>query len=53
MLNKIPILRSLKNDHWVKPFLKRYKKDFDFGHFFRNFDLCLWGRIDVLRWLFN
>ena len=26
MLNKIPILRSLKNDHWVKPFLKRYKK---------------------------
>lgn len=26
MINRIPILRALKNDRWVKPFLKRYKK---------------------------
>lgn len=25
MLNKIPIFKSLKNDRWVKPFLKRYR----------------------------
>lgn len=26
MLNKIPILRALKHDRWVKPFLQRYRK---------------------------
>lgn len=26
MSNKIPILKALKNDRWVRPFLKRYKK---------------------------
>lgn len=26
MTNKIPILRALKNDRWVRPFIKKYKK---------------------------
>ena len=26
MINRIPILKALKNDRWVRPFLKRYKK---------------------------
>lgn len=26
MINRIPILKALKNDRWVKPFLKHYKK---------------------------
>lgn len=26
MFNKIPIIQALKEDRWVKPFLKRYKK---------------------------
>lgn len=26
MLNKIPLLRALKHDHWVRPFLHRYRK---------------------------
>lgn len=24
-MNKIPLLKALKNDHWVKPFLRQYK----------------------------
>lgn len=26
MINKIPIIKSLKHDRWVKPFLRHYKK---------------------------
>lgn len=26
MINRIPILKALKNDRWVKPFIARYKK---------------------------
>ena len=26
MSNKIPIIKALKHDRWVKPFLHRYKK---------------------------
>lgn len=26
MINKIPILKALKNDRWVRPFIKQYKK---------------------------
>lgn len=26
MINKIPILKALKNDRWVRPFIERYKK---------------------------
>lgn len=26
MINRIPILKALKNDRWVRPFIQRYKK---------------------------
>lgn len=33
MLNKIPILKALKADRWVKPFLKKYRKTLIFAIF--------------------
>ena len=26
MINKIPVLRALKNDRWVRPYLEKYRK---------------------------
>ena len=51
MLDHLPLLKTLKHDQWVKPFLKHYKRTLVLA--IRNFDLRLrWGA-NVHFWVLN
>lgn len=52
MMNKIPLLKALRNDRWVRPFTK-VSLDISISNFVRDFNVCLCRRANVYGWIPN
>ena len=52
MRNKFPLLKMLKTDHWVKPFLRHYKRTLVLA-ITLDFNLRVCRRADVYLGVFD